>query len=51
MASLGGTASAGKLQQDLCGLNKKFKLGLANPTIDQVKEWIAAANPEAESND
>lgn len=31
--------SAGKLFNDLCGYNKKNKLGLANPTIDQVKEW------------
>ena len=39
-------AGAGKLHQDLCGLNKKYKLGLANPSIDDVKAWIenAAAN-------
>ena len=37
------TASAGKLQQDLCGLNKKFKLGLTNPSADDVKQWIATA--------
>ncbi len=40
---LGGVESAGKLQQDMCGLNKKFKLGLANPTVDDVKTWVAAA--------
>ncbi len=42
---LGTTASAGKLQQDLCGLNKKFKLELTNPGIEEVKAWIAAAAP------
>ena len=31
--------SGGKLFNDLCGFNKKNKLGLANPTIDQVKGW------------
>ena len=36
-------AGAGKLHQDLCGLNKKFKLGLANPSIDDVKAWIESA--------
>ncbi len=40
---LGGAASAGKLQQDLCGLNKKFKLGLPVATIDDVKQWVANA--------
>lgn len=40
---LGGTESAGKLQQDMCGLNKKFKLELANPSVDDVKAWVAAA--------
>ena len=32
----------GKLFNDLCGLNKKAKLELANPTIDEVKAWIDA---------
>ncbi len=36
-------AGVGKLHQDLCGLNKKYKLGLANPTIDDVKSWIENA--------
>ena len=40
---LATTASAGKLQQDLCGLNKKFKLELTNPAVDAVKAWIEAA--------
>jgi len=29
-----------KLHQDLCGYNKKNKLGLQNPTQDDVKAWI-----------
>jgi len=33
-------AKAGKLHNDLCGINKKDKLGFTNPTIDQVKSWI-----------
>lgn len=41
--ALGAVPSAGKLQQDLCGLNKKFKLGLAAPTVDDVKAWVGAA--------
>ncbi len=42
------SASAGKLHQDLCGLNKKFKLGLANPSQDDVRAWVEnAAKPNA----
>jgi lysyl-tRNA synthetase class 2 len=33
------TASAGKLFNDLCGYNKKNKLGLKNPTMEEVKGW------------
>ena len=29
----------GKLHQELCGMNKKLKLELTNPTLDQVIEW------------
>ena len=43
VAQLAEAPSAGKLQQDLCGLNKKFKLELTNPAVDQVKAWIEAA--------
>ncbi len=32
--------SAGKLFNDLCGFNKKNKLGLTNPTMDDVKRWV-----------
>lgn len=34
-------AKPGKMQQELCGLNKKFKLELTNPTLEQVTEWVA----------
>ncbi len=30
-----------KLHQDICGYNKKNKLGYKNPSQDDVKEWIA----------
>ena len=32
---------AGKLFNDLCGFNKKNKLGLKNPTMDEVKQWVS----------
>lgn len=32
--------SVGKLHQILCGLNKKHKLGLKNPSVDEVDQWI-----------
>ncbi len=32
-----------KLHQELCGYNKKNKLGLQNPTQDEVKAWIDAS--------
>lgn len=41
--ALGNVTSVGKLHQDLCGVNKKYKLELKNPTAEQVGEWIAAA--------
>ena len=30
-----------KLHMDICGINKKYKLGLTNPSVDQVTEWIS----------
>lgn len=30
----------GKLHQEICGINKKFKLNLPNPTVDNVTAWI-----------
>ncbi len=32
--------SPGKLFNDMCGYNKKNKLGLTNPTAEQVKAWL-----------
>jgi len=32
---------ATKLHQDICGLNKKLKMGLTNPSQDDVKAWLA----------
>jgi len=29
-----------KLHQDICGINKKYKLELTNPTVNEVTEWI-----------
>ncbi|MDE7092790.1 MAG: lysine--tRNA ligase, partial [Muribaculaceae bacterium] len=43
IAMLGAVTSAGKLHQELCGLNKKFKLELTNPTIEEVGAWIEKA--------
>jgi lysyl-tRNA synthetase class 2 len=33
-----------KLHQELCGLNKKFRMGLNNPTPDEVKTWVEKAS-------
>ena len=35
-------ANPGKVHQEICGLNKKFKLGLTNPSVDNVAAWINA---------
>lgn len=40
-------ATPGKLHQELCGINKKFKLGLKNPSIDEVTAWTEAAKAAA----
>lgn len=37
-----------KLFQDLCGVNKKNKLGLANPKPEEVAAWVEAAKAKAE---
>lgn len=37
------SASAGKLHQELCGLNKKHKLGLTPVKIETVQLWIDSA--------
>lgn len=49
VAQLAATASAGKLQQEFCGINKKYKLGFNAPTIDDVKAWIANAAKTTDS--
>ena len=33
----------GKLFQELCGINKKYKLGLSNPQPDTIQQWADAA--------
>ena len=33
-------ANPNKLHQEICGLNKKFKMQLNNPTPEDVKSWI-----------
>ena len=30
-----------KIHQDITGINKKYKLGLTNPSVDEVSEWVA----------
>ena len=30
-----------KVHMDICGINKKYKLELTNPTVEQVTEWIS----------
>jgi lysyl-tRNA synthetase, class II len=32
-------ANPNKLHQEICGLNKKHKLELRNPSIEEVKNW------------
>ena len=35
---------AQKLQMDVCGVNKKYKLGYDNPKVDEFQVWIDKAN-------
>lgn len=35
--------NAGKLHQEICGLNKKFKLELNNPSLEEVNQWVEKA--------
>ena len=37
-------ANPGKLMQEICGLNKKYKLELKNPSNDEIASWIENAN-------
>ena len=36
-------ATPQKLHQEICGLNKKYKLELKNPSVEEVTEWINKA--------
>lgn len=38
--SLKDIENPNKFHQELCGINKKEKLGLTNPTQDEVKAWL-----------
>ena len=38
---------AQKLQQDVCGVNKKYKLGYDNPKVETFDSWIQAAVSQA----
>ena len=40
---------AQKLQMDVCGVNKKYKLGYTNPKVDEFQKWIDAAAATANS--
>ena len=41
--ALGKLDRPGKLFQDLLDINKKYKLGLKVPVVDEVKAWVEAA--------
>ena len=51
--ALGKLDRPGKLFQDLLDINKKYKLGLKVPVVDEVKAWVeaAAATLPAESTE
>ena len=36
-------ANPNKLRQELCEMNKKYKLELQNPTAEEIEAWIAGA--------
>ncbi len=42
VAKLGEVEKHTKLHQDICGYNKKNKLGLTNPAQDDIKAWLEA---------
>lgn len=42
------SAQPGKLVQDLIGINKKFKLGLKTPMMEQVSAWVETAKGNVE---
>ena len=36
-------ANPNKLHQEICGINKKYKLELSNPSVNDVKAWVETA--------
>jgi lysyl-tRNA synthetase class 2 len=42
-----GAATPGKVFQEICGINKKYKLELKNPAQADVEQWVAAAAADA----
>jgi len=38
------STQAQKLQMDVCGINKKYKLGYDNPSVNDFQTWIDRAN-------
>ena len=44
--ALGALEKPGKLFQDLLDINKKYKLGLKVPVVDEVKKWVEAASAQ-----
>ncbi len=43
-------AQVNKLHQNICSANKKMKMGLTNPTKEEVQSWIDAAESLGRSN-
>ncbi len=39
-----------KLHQEICGLNKKFKMELNNPSVEEVKSWVENAKKNESIN-
>ena len=39
-----------KLHQEICGLNKKFKMALTNPSVEEVKSWVENARKNESLN-
>ena len=43
LEQLASTQKPAKLHQDICGLNKKYKLDQTNPTVEAVTSWVESA--------
>ena len=50
VGALAATERAGKLHQELIGINKKYKLGLALPQLADVESWIEDAAAQAKTD-